>query len=82
MTPSIRNPETLPETHPERHRPFYNTDTSNEYHNESSDKKGSLKEIMIILFIIVPAGVIFLYLLVHAIREGVRKNESISPGNI
>jgi hypothetical protein len=69
MTPGICNPETLPETHPERHRPFYNTDTSNEYHNEGSDKKVPLKEIVIILFIIVPAGVIFLYLLVHAIRE-------------
>ena len=69
MTPGICNPETLPETHAERNRPFYNTDTSNEYHNESSDKKEPLKEIVITLFIIVPAGVIFLYLLVHAIKE-------------
>jgi hypothetical protein len=69
MTPGICNPETLPETHPERHRSFYNTDTSNEYHNESFDKKEPLKEIVMILFIIVPAGIIFLYLLVHAIKE-------------
>jgi len=69
MAPGICNIETLPETHLERHRPFCNTDISNEYHNESSDKKGPLKEIVMILFIIVPAGVIFLYLLVHAIRE-------------
>ena len=69
MAPGISNLDILAETHPERHRPFGNTDTSNEYHNESSDKKGSLKEVLTILFIIVPAGVIFLYLLVHAIRE-------------
>ena len=69
MAPGISNLEILPETHPERHRPFGNTDTSNEYQNESSDKKGPLKEVLTILFVIVPAGVIFLYLLVHAIRE-------------
>jgi hypothetical protein len=69
MTPGICNPETLPEIHPERHHPFSNTDPSNEYHKESSDEKEPVKEIVMILFIIVPAGVIFLYLLVHAIRE-------------
>jgi len=69
MTPGICNPETLLERQPERQRPFCNTVTSYESHNESSDKKGPLKEIVMILFIIVPAGIIFLYLLVHAIRE-------------
>jgi hypothetical protein len=69
MAPGISSLQTLPETHAERHPPFCNTDNSNEYHNENSEKKGPLKEIVIILFIIVPAGVIFLYLLVHAIRE-------------
>jgi hypothetical protein len=69
MTPAICNPETFPETHPVQHHPFGNRDTSNEYHNESSDERIPLKEIVMILFIIVPAGVIFLYLLVHAIRE-------------
>ncbi len=66
MTPGICNPEILPEIHPD---PFCNIATSDEYHNESSDNKGLLKEIVTILFIIVPAGVIFLYLLVHAIRD-------------
>jgi len=65
MAPGISDPETLPEIHPERYRPFCNTD----YHDESSDNKEPLKEVVMILFIIVPAGVIFLYLLVHAIRE-------------
>ena len=69
MAPGTCKPETLPETYPERHRPYCNADTFTEYHNESSDKKGPLKEIVVILFVIVPAGVIFLYLLVHAIRE-------------
>jgi hypothetical protein len=69
MAPGISNSEILPETHPERHRPFSNTDTSNEYHNESSDERIPFKEVLMILLIIVPAGVIFLYLLVHAIRE-------------
>ncbi len=68
MTPGICNPETLPEIHPERQGPFCNTVTSNEYHNVSSDKKEPLKEIVMILSIIVPAGIIFLYLLVHAIK--------------
>jgi hypothetical protein len=72
MKPGISDLEIFPETHLERHGPSYNTDTSNEYHDESSNKKGPLTDfvmIVIILFIIVPAGVIFLYLLVHAIRE-------------
>jgi hypothetical protein len=69
MVPGIGNLGTLPETHAERHRPFCNTDTSYESHIESSDKKEPIKEIVTILLIIVPAGVIFLYLLVHAIKE-------------
>ena len=69
MVPGISNLQTLPEIHAERQRPFCNTDNSQEYHNESSDKRIPLKEIVMILFIIVPAGVLFLYLLVHAMRE-------------
>ena len=72
MAPGISNQETFPETPLERHCPVCNTDTSNEYHNESSNKNGPLKDfvmIVIILFIIVPAGAIFLYFLVHAIKE-------------
>jgi hypothetical protein len=69
MKPGTCDPQTFPEIHPERQRSLCNTVTSNKYQNESSDKKESLKEIVMILFIIIPAGVIFLYLLIHAIRE-------------
>ena len=69
MTPGICNPETLPEIHPERQGPFRNSVSSDQYQNEGPDKKEPLKEIVMILFIVVPAGVIFLYLLVQAIRE-------------
>ncbi len=61
--------ENLPETQPEQHRPFWETDTFNEYDDETFDKKGVSKEIAMILFVILPAGVIFLYLLFHALRE-------------
>jgi hypothetical protein len=69
MAPGISDLRDLPETHSEQHRPFGNINTTNGYHSESSDKKEPLKEVVLILFVVVPAGVIFLYLLVHAIKE-------------
>ena len=57
--------ENLPETQPERHRPFWKIDTV----HDDDEKERPLKEIAMILFIIVPAGVIFFYLLIHALQE-------------
>lgn len=68
MAPGISNLKILDGAHPKQQRPLSNIDIS----NEISDKKESLKEVVVILFIIVPAGGIFLYLLVHAIKECLR----------
>ena len=68
MTPGISNLKILDGAHPNQQRPLSNTDIS----NEISDDKGPLKEVVVILFIIVPAGVTFLYLLVHALKECLR----------
>ena len=57
--------ENLPETQPEQRRPFWKADTF----RDNNENERPLKEIAMILFIILPAGVIFLYLLVHALRQ-------------
>ena len=72
MAPGISDLRALPETPVERHCALCNPDTPNEYHNENFTKNGPLKDfvmVVIILFIILPAGAIFLYFLVHAIKE-------------
>ena len=57
--------ENFPETHLERHRPFWKTNTS----RDDGEKEKPFKEVALILFIILPAGAIFLYLLIRALRE-------------
>ncbi len=68
MAPGISNSEILDEALPEKRRIPSNIDRS----NDSSDRKESLNEVAIILLMIVPAGVIFLYLLVSAMKECLR----------
>ena len=57
--------ENFPETHLERHRPFWKTNTS----CDDGEKEKPFKEVALILFIILPAGAMFLYLLIRALRE-------------
>lgn len=57
--------ENLPETQPERSHPFWKTDAL----NDNEEKRIPLKEIAAILFIILPAGIVFLYLVIHALRQ-------------